>query len=291
MAVAQYPSNVLFLNRSEKDSKEMELNQTFVSNGGSGNPRKRGRESAAEVAQMVAPPPQGYHVNLCSTGLRLEFEDQRQTQSLSNPILSSSSSSSSSFVFSDEIAAQINLQRVEIEKFLHAQGEQLRRTLAETRQRHYRALLCVAEEAAARRLRGKEAEVELAARRGAELEGRLARLRAESMTWQAKALSGQAAAAALHTQLQRAAAAAAEPREELCGESAPADDAESAHVDPVRVEPDRACRSCRFKPASVVVFPCRHLCLCEVCNVDSAGDDFCPVCRCVRSGSVQVFLS
>ncbi|XP_010933546.1 E3 ubiquitin-protein ligase BOI isoform X2 [Elaeis guineensis] len=233
---------------------------------------------------------------LVSTGLRLAFEDQQQQHQEQNQnqynLLLSSSSPFSSFL-SEELAAEINRQKDEIEQFLHAQGEQLRRALAERRQRHYRALLGAAESSAARRLREKEAELERAARRRAELEDRLARLRTESMAWQAKAMAEQAAAATLHAQLQQAAAAAAAapPQGKAeCGGESPAEDAESAHVDPDRVEPERACRACRYRPVSVVLLPCRHLCLCSACDA-AAASDACPVCRCPRTGSVQVFLS
>lgn len=303
----------------------LDQSAVFFSNGVNGNPRKRGREEP--VVPMAAPAQQNLPISLfslqsqpcstplppptlislaqlqsqpppiVSTGLRLAFDDQQQqhqNQNRSNLFLSSSSSSSSpfSYILSEELATQINQQKEEMEQFLHAQGEQLRRTLAERRQRHYRALLGAAESSAARRLREKEAEVERAARRSAELEDRLARLRAESMAWQAKAMAEQTTAASLHAQLQEAAAAAAAlPQgkvDEFGGES-PAEDAESAHVDPDRVEPVRACRACLCRPVSVVLFPCRHLCLCSAC--DAAAGDACPVCRCLRTGSVQVFLS
>ncbi|XP_072986647.1 BOI-related E3 ubiquitin-protein ligase 1-like [Typha latifolia] len=318
---AQYPANLLFLHRREEERKDMELPKPpsafvdpspavfFSSNGGSGgNPRKRGREIAVGGG---APMAHGHHVNhlfslqshqipplmmslsqmqsqpsssaLVSTGLRLAFEDQQHNQSRiqSNPILS------------DELAALINQQKEEIDRFLHAQTEQLRRAVAERRRSHYRTLLRAAEDAAARRIKEKEAELDRAARRRAELEDRIGRLRTESATWQAKAMAQQAQAAALHVQLQQAAAATPGKAAEECGgESDPAEDAESAHVDPGRVEPDRACRACRVRPVSVVLLPCRHLCLCETCELTNAvNGEACPICRCVRTGSVQVFLS
>lgn len=310
----------------------LDQSAVLLSNGVNGNPRKRGRDAAA--VPMAAPAQQNHPISLfslqsqpcstplppptlislaqlqsqtpplVSTGLRLAFEDQQQhrqdqnqNQNQSNLFLSSSSSSSSHFssFLSEELAAVINQQKDEIEQFLHAQGEQLRRALAERRQRHYRVLLGAAEESAARRLREKEAEVERAARRSAELEDRLARLRTESMAWQAKAIAEQATAASLHAQLQQAAAAAVaaappQGKTEECGGESPAEDAESAHVDPDRVEPVRLCRACRCRPLSVVLLPCRHLCLCSVCDAAAAGKA-CPVCCCLRSGSVQVFLS
>ncbi|KAJ8464598.1 hypothetical protein OPV22_027150 [Ensete ventricosum] len=326
MAVqAQYRSNVLLLNGSELEAKEMEpvfLDQSlvFFANGANGNPRKRVREvTSVPIASM---PQQSQPVNLfslqplpvsapltpptfvslaelrtlprplVSTGLRLAFGDpnQHQSQNQSNPLLCSSSPASSSLfssVFFEDLAAQINQQKDEIQQFLHAQGEQLQRTLAEKRQKHYRALLGAAEKSAARRLREKDAEVERAALRSSELEDRLARLRTESMAWQAKAMADQATAASLHAQLQHAAATAAtDPA--ACGDPPPADDAESAYVDPGRAEPDHVCRTCRRRPASAVLLPCRHLCLCDACDGTAES---CPVCRSIRTGSIHVFLS
>lgn len=169
------------------------------------------------------------------------------------------------------------------------QGEQLRRAVAEKRRRHCNALLLTAEESVARKIREKQLEINRAAHRTVELEERLNQLRSESAAWQTKALADQATATALHAQLQRATAPA--PRTVDC-ETGSAEDAESGFIDARRVEPDRSCRGCRLRPACVVVFPCRHLCLCEGCEVASSSDgDACPVCCCVRSGSLKVFFS
>ncbi|KAG1359392.1 BOI-related E3 ubiquitin-protein ligase 1 [Cocos nucifera] len=235
------------------------------------------------LAQLQAPPPP-----LVSTGLRVAFEDQHQYQNL-NPCNCLLSSPLFSPVLSDDVAPQLNEHQQEFDRFLRAQEAQLRRTLAEKRRRHCAALLCAAEAAVARTLREKEAEVDRAVRRGAELEGRLARLKAESLAWQTKAMANQAAAAALQAQLQKAQAAAADERETECRDS-PAQDAESAHVDPS----PSACRSCREAPASVVVLPCRHLCLCPDCDSSTAGGGVaqsCPVCQCATTGSLHVVFS
>lgn len=92
--------------------------------------------------------PQPQQPHLVSTGLRLAFTEQQQQSSL----------------LSEDFTCQIKQQRDEIDQFLQVQGDQLRRTLAERRQTHYRALLCVAEESASKRLREKETEVQKATR-------------------------------------------------------------------------------------------------------------------------------
>ncbi|WOK98936.1 BOI-related E3 ubiquitin-protein ligase 1-like [Canna indica] len=268
----------------------------LFADGAARNPRKRGRDSIG-VPMAVAPLQQSLPSNLSS------LQPQPSSSLLPPPPLVSLAqlcghppplvstglrlSSSSSSLLSDGLAARVNHHTNAIESFLYDQGEQLRQTLEERRRRHYLSLLGELKKSAALRLRQKEADVERAARRRAELEDRIARLRTESMAWQTKAIAGQAAAASLHAQLQQA--AAIQPPAKAYE---PEEDAESVFVDPDRVESERACRACRWRLASVVLLPCRHLCLCDSCDCGGGGGTAlsCPVCRCVRTGSVSVFL-
>lgn len=174
------------------------------------------------------------------------------------------------------------------------QGEQLRRTLAEKRQKHYNALLRAAEEAVARWLREKEAEVEKATRKNAELEARAAQLSVEAQVWQAKARAQEATAATLQAQLQQT--IMCQGGEEAaagvsCAVEGQAEDAESAHIDPERVVLAAArpkCRGCTKRVASIVVLPCRHLCICTECDAHFRA---CPVCLTPKNSTVEVFLS
>ncbi|EEF33623.1 ubiquitin-protein ligase, putative, partial [Ricinus communis] len=199
----------------------------------------------------------------------------------------------------EDFATQIKRQRDEIDHFLQAQGEQLRRTLAEKRQRHYRALLSAAEESISMRLREKEAEVEKATRRNSELEARAAQLSVEAQVWQAKARAQETAAASLQAQLQQAimsggGGVTADNRRGDdglgCsgggGIEGQAEDAESAYVDPERVTVSGGptCKGCRKRAATVVVLPCRHLCMCTECDQVAQA---CPLCLQVRNSSVE----
>uniref|UniRef100_A0A5B7A5C1 Putative BOI-related E3 ubiquitin-protein ligase 1-like n=1 Tax=Davidia involucrata TaxID=16924 RepID=A0A5B7A5C1_DAVIN len=329
MAVqAQYPSNVLLLNRSVQEAKNtlgndyslqpqpggggggfLDQSHILFNNGVGTNPRKRGRELTATTGainpfSMQPQPPQLIDLsqlhtsqpNVVSTGLRLAFGDQQQQQLQQHQhhqqtFSPQSSSSVLLSLLSDDLATNIRQQRDEIEHFLQAQGEQLRRTLAEKRQRHYRALLGAAEESVARRLREKEAEVEKAARSNAELEARAAQLSAEAQVWQAKARAQEATAASLQAQLQQAIMSGGCAQEDGGGVEGQAKDAESAYIDPERVEvvsSGPSCKACRKRVASVVLLPCRHLCLCTECDAVAQA---CPLCLSFRNSSVEVFLS
>ncbi|GMY29845.1 E3 ubiquitin-protein ligase BOI-like [Fagus crenata] len=345
MAVqAQYPSNVLLLNRNGQEGHDYSLqpqpggfldqsHMLFNNGAGSNNPRKRAREVAASIGVSSSAPmnpifslqsqqaPQlidlsqlhnnNHQPNVVSTGLRLSFGDQQQQrqqqlqhqqqqQQQQQHVCHSSSPFLS--VITEDYASQIKQQRDEIEQFLQAQGEQLRRTLAEKRQRHYRALLGAAEESVARRLRDKEVEVEKATRRNAELEARAAQLSVEAQVWQAKARAQEATAASLQAQLQRAimsgggggGAAQDSRRVEdplgcAVGVDGQVEDAESAFVDPDRVVVSGpSCKGCRKRVASVVLLPCRHLCICTECDQVVQA---CPLCLTLRNSSVEVYLS
>ncbi|KAF8412839.1 hypothetical protein HHK36_000811 [Tetracentron sinense] len=316
MAVqAQYPSNVLILNRNGQDLKNMlgsdyslepqpsgflDQSHMFFNNGVSANPHKRGREVAAAAApinlfSLQSHPPQPMLVNLAqlhnqnpnviSTGLRLAVEEQQQQQQ--SHVLSSSIQSS---FLSEDLATQIKQQRDEIDQILQTQGDQLRRSLAERRQRHFCALVGAAEQSATRRVREKDAEVEKAARRNAELELRLAQIITEAQVWQAKARAQEATAASLQAQLQQAmmcGVGAQDKREEELG--CAAEDAESVYIDPTRVVPSGPiCKACRKRVASVVLLPCRHFCLCTDCD---PAVEACPLCLSLKRASVNVYLS
>lgn len=171
----------------------------------------------------------------------------------------------------------------------------MRRTLAEKRQRHYRALLAAAEESVARKLREKEGEVEKAARRNSELQARAAQLSAEAQVWQARARAQEATAATLQAQLQQAimtGGGCAQQQDGVlgCAAGEGAEDAESAYVDPERVDLSSgpSCKACGKRVASVVLLPCRHLCVCTECD---GVVQACPLCLSFRSSSVEVFLS
>lgn len=334
MAVhAQYPSNVLLLNRSVQERKNPLNNDDyslqpqpggasildhthmlFNPEAGSNHSCKRRREITTNttsttaaamnplISSMQSQPQQQlidltqlhtHQPNVVSTGLRLASGQQLQQQKQHHSLSPQSSRSSAFYsILTEDFSTIIKQQRDEIEHILHVQREQLRRTLEEKRRTHYRALLGTVEETMARQLKEKEAEVEKAVRRNAELEARAAQLSAEAQAWQARAKAEEFTAATLQAQLQQAminngaGGCNAHLPESDGGE---AEDAESVYVDPDRVIESigPSCKACRKRVASVVLLPCRHLCVCTDCD---AVLQACPLCFSIRTSSVEVFL-
>lgn len=146
----------------------------------------------------------------------------------------------------------------------------------------------------ARQLKEKEAEVTKAARRNAELEARAAQLSAEAQAWQARARAEEFTAATLQAQLQQAIVNGGGCDGDVAGSgggggSGEAEDAESAYIDPDRVVESTgpSCKACRKRVASVVLLPCRHLCVCTDCDGVVLA---CPLCLSVTTSSVEVFF-
>lgn len=146
----------------------------------------------------------------------------------------------------------------------------------------------------AKKIREKEAEVEKAVRKNAELQARAAHFSAEAQVWQARARAQEATAASLQAQLQNAilrqGCAQNHDGTLTCASGdVAADDAESAYIDPERVEvaSGPSCKACQKRVASVVLLPCRHLSVCAECD---GVVQACPLCLSFRSSSVEVFL-
>lgn len=166
--------------------------------------------------------------------------------------------------------------------------------LAENSERHYRELLRTTEESVRQRLREREAEIEKATRRHAELEARANQIETESRAWQMRAAAREAEATSLQAQLQQVVAhgggfKSAEPKSGSVDGVDDAEDAESAYVDPDRVELiGPGCRICRRRSATVLALPCRHLVFCKGCD---GSVRVCPLCLCSKNSSVEVFFS
>lgn len=176
-------------------------------------------------------------------------------------------------------------------------------------------LVSAVEQRAAKRLREKETELEDATRRNVELEEKVRQMSAENQMWFNIAKNNEAIVNSLRTSLEQvllqnvASAAPDDPGNqgrEGYGDSEgavaafPANDAQSccfeddkreAEVAAVRENEElrlrRGCKVCRDEDACVLLLPCRHLCLCMVCEPKI---DTCPICHSMKNASLQIFM-
>ncbi|XP_065010779.1 probable BOI-related E3 ubiquitin-protein ligase 2 [Musa acuminata AAA Group] len=184
-------------------------------------------------------------------------------------------------------------QNLEIDALVRVQSERLRTGLEEARKRHCRALLSMLEQQAAKRLMEKEAELETASRRNAELEEHVRQLSEENQMWFTMAKNNEAIACGLRTSLEQALlqGASAAAGHERCGDgdgggaAFPADDAQSCCFEVQ--ERRKACKACGERDVCVLLLPCRHVCVCKDCE---SKTDTCPVCGSTKNAYLQVFM-
>ncbi|KAG7542471.1 Zinc finger RING-type [Arabidopsis thaliana x Arabidopsis arenosa] len=302
MAVqAQHPSSFFFINSNGQEANDCSLQHqdthftNFINAGV--DSRKRSRKvysSVTTMAPMNPPPPKPSQVidltelmqktpNVVSTGLRLSHDQSQNQQHFYSSL-------------SGDVTGKIKRQRDELDRFIQTQGEELRRTLAENRERRYVELLCAAEEVVGRKVRERDAELEKATRLHAELEARVAHLAEEARNWQLRAATREAEVSSLQAHLQQAIASRRDTAANQStfrdddGDAEEAEDAESVYEDPERIELfGPSCRICRQNLATVMALPCRHLALCEGC--DGGTLRACPICLAVTNTGVEILYS
>ncbi|KAK8943111.1 hypothetical protein KSP39_PZI009159 [Platanthera zijinensis] len=172
--------------------------------------------------------------------------------------------------------------------------------IAERRRRFTRQLAAAMENGVCKRLKVKDDEILRARRLNLALEERIRSLAVENQAWRELAQANEATAILLRSNLEQILAGQLRAKEDQRGfaAAADADDAEScccgesdAPVGPAvgpAMGPARACRSCGERESTVLLLPCRHLCLCVGCG---RTVNFCPICKSSKSGSVNVNFS
>lgn len=239
-----------------------------------------------------------HSVGTVSTGLRLAFEDEQVNAS--RPSATRGDAASTFHFLTEDITSQLQKQKEELDQFVRAQADQLRQSLEEKRQRHSQSMLSMIEESVLRQMREKDLEMEKINLRNKELEEQVKQLKLEACIWQSKAKHQEAMVKSLRKSLQQAVVQGREQSKEGCGDSE-ADDAESVHIDPnaeahrarslrgsKNTRDQRTCKVCQKNSVSILLLPCRHLCLCRDCDI---AVDSCPLCYSMKNASVEVYMS
>ncbi|KAJ4899871.1 E3 ubiquitin-protein ligase BOI [Raphanus sativus] len=191
-----------------------------------------------------------------------------------------------------ELVFQIqNQQQSEIDRYVAQQTEKLRIEV-ETRQRtQTRILASTFQNAIAKKLKEKDDEIVRMRNLNWILQERVKSLYVENQIWRDMAQTNEAHANNLRTNLDQV---LAQVQTLPTAPTVVEDDAESSCGSCVEggegiKAVGASCKLCGEREASVLVLPCRHLCLCTVCG--SALLQTCPVCDSVMNASVHVNIS
>lgn len=133
-------------------------------------------------------------------------------------------------------------------------------------------------------------------RKNRELGDRIKQVAMEAQSWHCRAKYNESVVNVLKSNIQQLMEQGTAQAREGSGESE-VDDAvsssshqrilsESGNKGPENHPPPR-CRACNSKQVSVLMLPCRHLCLCTDCE---GFIDVCPVCQVMKTASVHVYM-
>ncbi|ESQ39608.1 hypothetical protein EUTSA_v10001241mg [Eutrema salsugineum] len=203
--------------------------------------------------------------------------------------------SASASLIDAELVSQIQQQQSEIDRFVAYQTETLRLELEARQRTQTRMLASAVQSAIVKKLKAKDDEIVRMGKLNWVLQERVKNLYVENQIWRDLAQSNEATANNLRSNLEQllaqvddfSATATVRPPVEDDAESScgSCDGADGDDVTAVT----GGCRRCGERTASVLVLPCRHLCLCTVCG--SALLQACPVCDMVMNASVHVNMS
>ncbi|KAL3631003.1 hypothetical protein CASFOL_023987 [Castilleja foliolosa] len=234
------------------------------------------------------------NLNPVSTGLRLSYDDDERNSSITSASGSFTAASSVFSALGNDIKREIDQQNKELDLFIRIQEENMAKGVRDIRQRHTSSFLSTLEKGVAKKIQEKDLELDNVTRKNKELVETMKQVTSEAQNWCYMAKYNESVVNVLKTNLQQAMMQCSNTaRNEGVGESDAADDAAScvAGSGPLisaKKDSNMICRLCRLKEVSVLLMPCRHLCLCKECE-HFVG--VCPVCQVATTASFQVYLS
>lgn len=236
--------------------------------------------------------------NPVSTGLRLSYDDDERNSSVTSASGSMTAAPPIILSLGDNVRTELDRQKEEFDQYIKVQEEYLAKGVQDMKQRHMASFLSAVEKGLAKKLQEKDMEIENMNRKNRELIERIKQMAAEAQNWHYRAKYNESVVNLLKSNLQQAISQGADQGKEGFGDNE-VDDAAS-YIDPnnyltVPSGPPKPifrnhqmiCRACKAKEASVLLMPCRHLCLCKDCDVLVT---VCPVCQFVKNASVPVHL-
>ena len=185
--------------------------------------------------------------------------------------------------------------------FMINQTKKIRSELESRQKQQARLLAAAIGDGVVKKLKEKDEQIQRMAKLNLVLQERVKSLYVENQLWRDLAQSNEATANSLRTDLeqvlhhvgngggeQHLSAADVADEESCCGSSRSADAEEN---DDGNSSERRRCRLCGEREASVLLLPCRHLCLCSACGSGSQQLQSCPVCNFSMTATLHVNMS
>lgn len=170
--------------------------------------------------------------------------------------------------------------------------------MRELGQRHTVSLLSAIDKGISSKLQEKELEIQKINCKNKELVERIKQVSMEVQSWHCRARYNESVVNVLKSNLEQAMAQGAIRDREGFGDSEVDTAASYANqnqmllldgsANSVSSKMQMTCRACKINEACVLLFPCRHLCLCKVCE---AFVNVCPACHIMKTSSIEVFIS
>lgn len=235
--------------------------------------------------------------NTVSTGLKLSYEEEERNSSVTSACENMKNNVPVMLSLGNSVKMEIDRQTEEFSRYIKLQEENILKGVREINQRHAISLLNSLEKGVSRKLQEKEVEIENMNRKNRELGDRIKQVAMEAQSWHYRAKYNESVVNVLKGNIQQLMEQGTAQAREGSGESE-VDDAvsssnhqrivsESRNKGPGNHPPPPRCRACNSKQVSVLMLPCRHLCLCADCE---GFIDVCPVCQVMKTASVHVYM-
>ncbi|KAL3819244.1 hypothetical protein ACJIZ3_005149 [Penstemon smallii] len=230
------------------------------------------------------------HTNPVSTGLKLSYDDDERNSSITYASGSMKTASSVFQSLSNDIKREFDQQEEELNRFVRTEEENMLKGLRELKQRHMASFLTSLEKSFLTKLNEKNLELETITLKNKELVEKMKQVTTEAQNWCYMAKYNESVVNFLKTNIQQLTQGGLNQGKEGLGENDINDAVSSAGGSrrSSSVKNNMVCKSCKTKEVSVLLMPCRHLCLCKECE---GLVSVCPVCQMMATATFEVFLS
>ncbi|KAK6148690.1 hypothetical protein DH2020_019602 [Rehmannia glutinosa] len=189
---------------------------------------------------------------------------------------------------------QIQQYELDIDTIISQHTKKMRLEIQEMQKQEAKLLVTAIGERVMRKLKEKEDQIQRIGKLNFALQEKVKSLHVENQLWRDLAQTNEATANSLRSNLEQVLAHVAVEEEEdvesCCGSTDHNDDdkvgeGKSCYSDRIR------CRRCGQRDSCVLMLPCRHLCLCNVCGSGSYQLQACPVCNSTMKATLHVNMS